>query len=69
MSAETGCKIGRTVAGLDEPYKSALLKLLSSDLPDEPLAKTIRDAGLKVSYSSVYRHRRALCKCESVAVN
>jgi hypothetical protein len=58
------CKTARIVAALPEPYRGALSEALVTDLPDYDLVKAIRLAGLKLSYSSIYRHRRSLCPCE-----
>lgn len=64
------CKVGRILGELDEPYKSALAELLADHdgMPDEPLRQLMKRAGLNVSYSSVYRHRREFCNCESVGI-
>ncbi len=66
QSEGQSCKIGRILIGLDEPYQSALTELLAGDLPDERVLLVMKKAGLNASYSTLYRHRRWICVCESV---
>jgi len=63
------CKVGRMLADLDDPYKSALANLLNlsyanGGMSDEALAERINKAGLKVGASVINRHRRGKCHCE-----
>lgn len=62
------CKVGQTLANLDEPYRSALQGLLSrpyrdGGYTDEVLQRRMTEAGLPMSVSIINRHRRAVCNC------
>jgi hypothetical protein len=63
------CKVGRILASLDDPYKTALVTLLGTayshgGLSDEALTERIKLAGFPVGASVVNRHRRNKCACE-----
>jgi hypothetical protein len=63
------CVIGRYLTDLDEPYGSALQKIVNQDFADGGLtefavAMVMNEAGLKGSPTSVLRHRRKLCICQ-----
>lgn len=65
------CKVGRIVAGLEEPYKSALTTLLATSyadggLADEAIQKRMDAAGLQVGATVINRHRKLTCTCGSV---
>lgn len=62
------CRLGLTIASLDEPYKSALERLVElkhSDggLSDQALVGRLREAGISMSVSTAHYHRRGLCSC------
>lgn len=64
----TPCKIARMVTELDEPYSSALQKLVDVTYPngglsDMALRARLKAAGLPVSISTIHYHRRGLCSC------
>lgn len=63
------CVIGRHLLDLDEPYRSALEKLVTSSWQDGgftefTVAQVMNESGLKGSPTSVLRHRRELCICQ-----
>ena len=63
------CKVGRYLARLLDPYRGALVSLLTTSyadggLSDEALSARMRDAELPVSPTILNRHRRGLCACE-----
>jgi hypothetical protein len=67
------CKVGRIVDSLEDPYRSALITLLNSDVPDggmsaEQLQTRMAQAGLKVGASAIRRHRARGCSCESLVI-
>lgn len=62
------CLIQRHLNDLDEPYKSALQKLLDTrftdgGMSDAELAQRMLQAGLKSSHTTVRIHRSGLCSC------
>lgn len=62
------CKVGNILAGLEEPYRSALQGLISrpySDggYTDEVLQRRMTEAGITVGVSVINRHRRGICLC------
>ena len=62
------CKVGRILAGLAEPYKSALEGLLATSyenggLGSDALTERINKAGFEVGATVVHRHRRGKCTC------
>jgi hypothetical protein len=62
------CKLAKISNGLPKPHQANLQKLINDleDYPDERLVLFLKRAGLNVSYSTLYRHRRGFCRCESV---
>ena len=63
------CKVGRRIDELEEPYKSALAALVANEaISDQSLSQKLHDAGIPVSTSVVYLHRRAKCSCGRVVV-
>lgn len=62
------CKVGVWAATLEEPYLSALTKLLatpfaSGGLSDEALTARLNQAGFTIGHSAVRRHRKGACHC------
>ena len=62
------CRVGLLIQTLEEPYKSALVKLVEvkhadGGLSDQSLVGRLREAGLPMSVSTVHYHRRGLCSC------
>ncbi len=65
---QEACKVGRILADLQDPYKTALINLLDTlyadgGLADEALAARMNAAGLPVGAKTVYKHRRKQCTC------
>ena len=66
------CKVGRIVADLPEPYKTALdeklqLSYASGGLSDEELVRIMAAAELPVGATIINRHRRNRCTCVAKA--
>lgn len=62
------CKMGKTVEGLEDVYKTALIDLLAKPhseggLTDEAIADRLKRAGLPVSATVINRHRKGRCVC------
>lgn len=62
------CRVGAILAGLEEPYRSALERLLSVPFleggeTDEQLATRLRAAELPVGATTIRRHRTKTCIC------
>ena len=62
------CKVGRILETLEDPYKSALIKLLDTDydnggLSAEQLEHRMKQAGLEVGATVLRRHRKKQCGC------
>jgi len=66
MANQRACKLGKIVEGLIDPHLTALQNLLADHdgIADEQLRQLMKVAGLDVSYSTVYRHRRNFCRCK-----
>lgn len=67
------CKVARIVASLEEPYRSALDRLVSTKyqdggLADEALAARMKAAGVPAGATVINRHRRGQCTCEGLVV-
>lgn len=65
---KTPCKVGRILAGLEEPYKSALTNHLNTQFEqggytDEGLATVMATAGFQVGATTVRTHRKGACAC------
>lgn len=65
------CKVGRIVAKLEDPYKTALITMLASAYVDGGFSDTmirtrLTSAGFQVSTPVIWRHRNNQCSCESV---
>lgn len=65
------CKVGRILASLEDPYRTALWGLLSTQIEDgglsaEQLQVRMTKAGVPVGASAIRRHRAKRCTCESV---
>ena len=63
------CKVGRIISDLEEPYKSAVVNLVSTSWPDggltdEQLASRLTKAGFPIGASTIRTHRKAMCNCE-----
>lgn len=63
------CKVGRILAGLDEPYKSALTNHLTrthadGGYTDEFLSSLMGQAGFQIGATTVRTHRKGMCACE-----
>lgn len=63
------CKLGRIMAGLNEPYRSALENLIAVPFADggesdARLRGRLAKAGLYVSQPVIYRHRHGECSCK-----
>jgi hypothetical protein len=68
------CVIGRPLVDLDEPYRSALQKIVDLTWPEGGLtefgvAQAMNESGLPGSPTSVLRHRRGLCICQKKDTN
>lgn len=66
--AGTPCNLARTLAGLPEPYKTALNDMLAlpyadGGLTDHDITARMKSAGLRSSDSTVHRHRHHKCSC------
>lgn len=60
------CVVGKIVAELPEPYKTALVnQLVDRVYPEYEVHARLKAAGLQASTSAVGRHRRGQCVCES----
>lgn len=64
------CKTARIIAGLEEPYRSALQKLVdlsfaNGGLSDAALRDRMLKAGLDVATSNIHYHRRGICSCKA----
>lgn len=64
------CKIGRLVESLEDPYKTALQKLLATDydqggLSAEQLEQRMKEAGLEAGATAIRRHRKRQCGCKA----
>lgn len=62
------CLVGRYAVELEEPYRSALLSILDSPASaggwsDEAATARMNEAGLRVSDSTVRKHRLRICMC------
>lgn len=62
------CKVGRIVQSLEEPYRSALVKLLATPYinggeSDTAIVDRLRKAEIPASAPSINRHRRGICSC------
>lgn len=65
------CKVGKILADLDEPYKTALINILelpyaSGGFSDEEITTRMTEAGIPAGHTIINRHRRGRCTCESV---
>lgn len=68
----TLCKLGQTLSKLEEPYKTALQKLVATSyadggLSDRDLSVRLDAAGIQISTSVIHYHRRSLCSCRGAA--
>lgn len=68
----TLCKLGKIIAALDEPYKTALVNLTNQNyadggMSDEALTERLHQAELPIGSTIVNRHRRQVCACYKVA--
>lgn len=64
----TPCKLQRVVLSLEEPYRSALTKLVDTTfvdggLSDSGLYMRLQKAGLQASTPVIWRHRNKVCSC------
>jgi hypothetical protein len=57
------CVIGRNLADLPDPYKTALRELITGTASGLVVAARMKSAGLGGSEKSVQIHRRGLCGC------
>lgn len=62
------CKLARIIAGLEEPYQSALKKLVETSwrdggLSDSDLRQRMLKAGIEVGATVIHYHRRGICAC------
>jgi len=69
VKTKTPCKVGRVLASLDDPYKTALLTLLDTrfvdgGLADDAVAERLERAGFDVGATTVRSHRKGTCSCE-----
>jgi hypothetical protein len=67
------CKVSKVAATLEEPYLSAFRRITDTEfseggLPPVVAATKLAKAGLKISETTISKHRRGLCGCESVVV-
>ena len=67
--SKTPCKVGKVLASLDDPYKTALLNLLNTKfsdggLADEHVAERLERAGFDIGATTVRTHRKGMCSCE-----
>lgn len=68
MRSEELCVIGRHLRDVPEPYKTVLAGLLAGDgfhggHSADLVAKTMREAGLKASATTIRLHRAKTCIC------
>lgn len=62
------CAVGRIVLELEDPYKTALVALLSKAYrdggeSDESIHGRLTKAGFKVGATVIHRHRKNVCNC------
>lgn len=62
------CAVGRIVLELEDPYRSALVALLSKAFrdggeSDESIHTRLTKAGFKVGATVIHRHRKNICNC------
>lgn len=62
------CKVGRIVASLEDPYRTALIDLLAVTYvdggeSDGEISARLKSAGLPASGAHINRHRRGVCSC------
>ena len=67
------CKLGQALIELDEPYKTALQNLVTTEhenggLTAAKLAQRLADAGLNISATVVHMHRKGQCSCRKALV-
>ena len=65
----TPCKVGRVADTLDEPYKTAYLRIVNTQLTDGGLSALdasikLASAGIKIADTTLGRHRRGGCGCQ-----
>ncbi len=61
------CKLGQILLDLEEPYKEALAKLVNQNIiSSTQLARSIREAGLDISSTTIQRHRGENCSCQRI---
>lgn len=58
------CKIIQLIDSLDDPYRSKLYELLTSEMSSRQLAALMTKAGLSVSKTAAGDHRREVCSCQ-----
>lgn len=68
--SDTGqpCRVTRIIEALEEPYRSAAMRLVNTPhnqggLADMPLAAEFRQAGIQISSTMINRHRNGWCPC------
>lgn len=67
------CKLARQITDLDEPYKSALQKLVDTPwkaggLSDAQLRERLFAAGIEMGQTVIHYHRRGICSCRKLVV-
>jgi hypothetical protein len=63
------CRVTIIAEGLEEPYLGAFLRLVNTNYADGGVAPAVAAAkaaraGIRVSETTIGRHRRGLCGCE-----
>lgn len=65
------CKLASIIASLEDPYKSALERLVETPwkeggLSDTQLRERLLKAGLSLGVTVIHYHRRGICSCKGV---